>query len=83
MGFVFRRLGAMVATLLVTSFLVFSSLYVAPGDLGRSFQFREDVGSLVTARLGTTLGLVAMSAVLITVVGLAAGIIGSLNAGRT
>ena len=116
----------MVATLLVTSFLVFASLYVAPGDpvdfliqgrspspeavaaieaqygldepflvqylhwlggvlhgdLGRSFQFREDVGSLVTARLGTTLALVVMSAVLITVVGLAAGVIGSLNAGR-
>ena len=127
MGYVARRLGALVGTLLVTSFLVFCSLYVAPGgdpvdfliqgrspspeavaaikaqygldqpflmqylhwlggvlhgDLGRSFQFREDVGSLVTARLGTTLGLVALSAVLITVVGLAAGVIGSLNAGR-
>jgi peptide/nickel transport system permease protein len=125
-GFVVRRLGAMVATLVVTSFLVFASLYVAPGDpvdfliqgrspspeavaaiksqygldqpflvqylhwlggalhgdFGRSFQFRDDVGSLVTARLGTTLALVLMSAVLITVAGLAAGIVGSLNAGR-
>lgn len=122
-----RRLGAVVGTLVVTSFLVFASLHVAPGDpvaflvqgrspspeaiaavkeqygldqpfltqylhwlggvlhgdLGRSFQFRENVGSLLTARLGTTLALVLMSAILITVVGLAAGIIGSLHAGRT
>ena len=27
-----RRVGAMALTLLVTSFLVFSSLYLAPGD---------------------------------------------------
>jgi peptide/nickel transport system permease protein len=126
-GFIARRLGAVAATLLVTSFLVFASLYVAPGDpvafliqgrspspeavaaikeqygldqpflmqylhwlggvlhgdLGRSFQFREDVGSLISARLGTTLALVVMSSVLITIVGLGAGIIGSLHAGRT
>ncbi|ATZ22671.1 Glutathione transport system permease protein GsiC [Streptomyces lavendulae subsp. lavendulae] len=31
-GRVLRRLAAMAATLLVTSFLVFSSLYLAPGD---------------------------------------------------
>lgn len=120
-----RLLGVLV-TLLVSSFLVFASLYVAPGDpidflvqgrspspetiaavkaqygldqpflqqywswltgilhgdLGRSFQFREDVGTLLGARLGTTLLLMAMSAVLITVVGLLAGIVGALTAGR-
>lgn len=124
--FVVRRLLSMVATLLVTSFLVFASLHLAPGDplafllqgrsptpemvqavssqyglddpflvqywhwltgvlhldFGRSLQFREDVGSLVAARLPTTLGLIAMSATLITVVGLAAGIYSSLRAGR-
>jgi peptide/nickel transport system permease protein len=124
--FVVRRLLSMVATLLVTSFLVFASLYLAPGDpltfllqgrsptpemvqavsaqyglddpflvqywhwltgvlhfdFGRSLQFREDVGSLVAARLPTTLGLIVMSAVIITVVGLAAGIYSSLRAGR-
>jgi len=51
-------------------------------DFGRSLQFREDVGSLVAARLPTTLGLIAMSAVIITVFGLAAGIYSSLRAGR-
>ncbi len=116
----------MVLTLFVTSFLVFASLYVAPGDpldfllqgrsptpemvaavseqyglddpflvqywhwlvgvlhvdFGRSLQFREDVGTLIGARLPTTLGLIAMSALIICVVGLAAGIVGALRAGR-
>src|SRR4029078_3226676 len=88
-----RRLASVLATLLATSFLVFSSLYIAPGnpidflvrgrspspeaiaaveaqygldkrfftqyldwlgavlhgDLGRSFQFRENVSTLIVA----------------------------------
>ncbi len=125
--FVARKLLAMVATLFITSFLVFASLYIAPGDplsflmqgrsptpeaiaavsaqygldqpflvqywhwlvgvlhldFGRSLQFREDVAALIGARLPTTLGLVAMSALLICVVGLGAGIYGAVRAGRT
>ncbi len=124
--FVAGRLFGLVVTLLVTSFLVFSSLYIAPGDpvsfllqgrspspaavaavkaqygldqpflvqylhwlggvlhgdFGRSLEFRQDVGSLILARLPTTLMLVGMSAVLILVVGLGAGIVGALRAGR-
>ncbi len=124
-AYVARKLAAVLTTLLAASFLVFASLYVAPGDpidflirgrspsaeaiaavkaqywldqpflsqyvhwlsgvlhgdLGRSFLFREDVGTLIGARLGTTVTLLAMSAVLITLVGLGAGIIGSVAAG--
>ena len=126
MRFVAGRLSGLVVTLFVTSFLVFSSLYIAPGDpvsfllqgrspspaavaavkaqygldqpflvqylhwlggvlhgdFGRSLEFRQDVGSLILARLPTTLMLVGMSAVLILVVGLGAGIVGALRAGR-
>jgi peptide/nickel transport system permease protein len=124
--FVVRRLLSMVATLFVTSFLVFASLYLAPGDpidflmqgrsptpeavaavsaqygldqpflvqywhwltgvlhldFGRSLQFRENVGTLIGSRLPTTLGLVSLSALLICLVGLTAGIVGALRAGR-
>ena len=52
-------------------------------DFGRSLQFREDVGRLIGSRLPTTLGLVSLSALLICVVGLRAGIVGALRAGRT
>lgn len=55
---------------------------VLHGDFGTSIQFREDVTVLIGARLGTTVLLMVMSAVLITVIGLGAGILGSLNAGR-
>jgi peptide/nickel transport system permease protein len=120
------RVIRVVVTLLVSSFLVFASVYAAPGDpvdfltqgrsltpeataaleqqygldepfltqyvewlggvlqgdLGTSFQFRDDVTVLLGARLGTTVLLMVMTAILITLVGLAAGILGSLNAGR-
>ena len=110
----------------MTSFLVFASLYVAPGDpidfliqgrspspeaiaaisahygldqpfltqyvtwlgnalhgdFGTSFQYREDVSSLLASRLPTSLSLVLLSAVIIIVVGLVAGILGALTAGR-
>ncbi len=125
-AYLVKRLAGVVATLLVTSFLVFSSLYLAPGNpidflvggrhpspeaiaaikaqygldkpflvqyvdwvvgvlhgnLGRSLQFRDDVGTLLASRLGTTLTLAAFSAVLITAVGLLAGIVGALKQGR-
>jgi len=125
--YVARKVAALVGTLLITSFLVFASLHIAPGDpidfliqgrspspdaiaaiqaqyglddpflvqylhwlggvvhgdFGRSFQYRTEVGSLLSTRLGTTLALVALSAVLITGLGLAAGIAGALTAGRT
>lgn len=124
--FIARRLLGMVATLFVTSFLVFASLYIAPGDpldfllqgrsptpemvdavseqyglndpflvqywhwltgvlhldFGRSLQYREDVATLIGSRAPVTLGLIATSAVIICVVGLGAGIIGALKAGR-
>ncbi len=124
--FVVRRLISMVVTLFITSFLVFASLYLAPGDpinfllqgrsptpemvaavsaqygldqpflvqywnwltgvlqldFGRSLQFRENVSSLIGARIPTTLGLISLSAVIICTVGLTAGIIGSLRAGK-
>lgn len=120
------KLGAVVLTLGVTMFLVYASLYLAPGDpasfllqgrspspealadikaqygldqpfltqfwnwsvkvlhgdLGRSFTYRDSVSSLIAARLPTTLMLVGLSALLIIVVGLGAGILGALRAGR-
>lgn len=125
-GRVVRTLAAMVTTLVVTSFLVFASLHLAPGgplqflgqgrsqsaaaiasekaqygldrpflsqylrwlsgvvhgDLGRSFQFRSDVRSLLAARLAPTLTLITLAGLLIIVVGVLAGVVGALNAGR-
>ncbi|MEO5665045.1 MAG: ABC transporter permease [Nocardioides sp.] len=124
--YVAGKVVALLGTLLVTSFLVFSSLHLAPGDpinflvqgrspspeeiaaikaqyglddpflvqyfhwlggvlqgdFGRSFQYRVDVNTLLGSRLPTTLALVGLSAALITVLGLAAGITGALTAGR-
>jgi peptide/nickel transport system permease protein len=125
--YVAGKVAALLGTLLVTSFLVFCSLHLAPGDpidflvqgrspspeaiaaikaqyglddpfltqyvhwlggvlqgdFGRSFQYRIDVSTLLGSRLPTTLALVGLSAVLITVLGLAAGITGALTSGRT
>jgi peptide/nickel transport system permease protein len=124
--FVAGRLVGLAVTLLVTSFLVFSSMYVAPGDpvsfllqgrspspeavaavkaqygldepfvlqylhwlggvlhgdFGRWLEYHQSVGELVLSRLPTTLALVALSAVIILVVGLGSGIVGALRAGR-
>ena len=121
-----QRLLGLALTLLVTSFLVFASLYIAPGDpidfliqgrspspeavaaisqhygldqpflaqyatwlgnalhgdFGTSFQYRDDVASLVASRLPTTFSLVLLSAAIIVVLGLASGILGALTAGR-
>src|SRR5690349_5169474 len=112
--FLLRRLLMLLATLLVSSFLIYSSLYLAPGnpiatlsggralppesvatleqryhlgdpflvrywewlkgvlhgDLGVSITQRTEVSSLITARIGTTLELVAYASVIILVVGI-------------
>lgn len=52
------------------------------GDLGRSLQFRQDVATVIGDRLPVTLGLVVMAGVMITIAGLAAGIIAALNRGK-
>ncbi len=51
------------------------------GDWGRSLTYRQDVSDVLLNRLPTTLQLVALAAVFITVLGLLAGIIASLNKG--
>jgi peptide/nickel transport system permease protein len=124
---VLTKLLSLAITLLVSSFLVFGSLYLVPGDplrfllngrapspeavemvtvqygldqpffvrylnwlggllhgdFGRSFQFRDDVLTLVMSRLPTTVGLLVYAAIVIVVVGLVAGITASLYRGRT
>ncbi len=52
------------------------------GDLGRSLQFRQDVSTVIGDRLPVTIGLVAMAAAIILIVGLTAGIVAALNKGR-
>ncbi|MFJ3958036.1 ABC transporter permease [Arthrobacter sp. NPDC090010] len=51
------------------------------GDWGRSLTYRQDVSDVLLNRLPTTLQLVALAAVFITLLGLLAGIIASLNKG--
>ena len=52
------------------------------GDFGRSLQFRQDVAIVVGDRLPVTLGLVAMSAIMIAIIGITAGVIAALNKGK-
>jgi peptide/nickel transport system permease protein len=122
-----RRLVRTVATLLVSSFVIFAALYLAPGsplafltgghtlppaaihsieaqyhlnrpfferywlwlgellhgDLGRSTVTREPVSTLLAPRLGVTLTLVAMSALLIVLGGIALGIAAGVRGRRT
>lgn len=52
------------------------------GDFGRSLQFRQDVATVIGDRLPVTLGMVIMAGTMITVMGLAAGIIAALNRGK-
>lgn len=124
-GFVIRRMLMLVATLLVSSFVIFSALYVAPGnpiavlsggrslphssivilenryhlndpflvrywewvrgavhgDLGVSIGLHQDVSSLISARIGTTLELVAYGSILIITIGVGLGLIGALRPG--
>jgi peptide/nickel transport system permease protein len=51
------------------------------GDWGRSLTYRQGVSEVLLDRLPTTLQLVALAAVFITLLGLMAGIIASLNKG--
>jgi peptide/nickel transport system permease protein len=121
-----RRLVRTVATLLVSSFVIFGALYLAPGsplafltgghtlppaalhsieaqyhlnrpffqrywlwlgellhgNLGRSTVTREPVTTLLAPRLGVTLTLVAMSALLIVLGGIALGVLAGVAGGR-
>jgi peptide/nickel transport system permease protein len=124
--FVARRMAALAATLLVTSFIIYGAVYIAPGspltavtggrplppstlraishqygfdkpflvrywdwltgvlhgDFGQSIVSRQDVASLITPRIGTTVFLVVYSALLILVIGVALGLVSSLRKGR-
>ncbi|MGW0587219.1 ABC transporter permease [Streptosporangium sp. NPDC002607] len=124
-GFLLRRITGIIATLLITSFLVFGSVHLAPGDpasfllggrsaspaavaaikeqyhlndpfliqytkwisgvvtgdFGKSVQFRQDVGGLITARLPTTLWLIGYAGLLILIGGLAFGALAALRRG--
>lgn len=123
--YLLRRLGGLLLVLLVTSFIVFGLLYLAPGsplafilgprggtpeqiaavteqyhlndpfllryvawlgdllqgDLGYSIVYRQDVSALISGRVGTTLALVSMAAIIIAVVGIAAGTFAALRGG--
>ena len=123
--FVLGRLARLVATLLVSSFVIFSALFVAPGNpiatlsggrslspdtvkilekrfhldqpfftryfswlggvlhgnLGLSVKLRQEVSSLISARIATTLLLVLMSSILILVIGIVLGVVAALKEG--
>ena len=123
--FLLRRLMMLIVTLLVSSFAIYSAMYVAPGnpiatltggrtpspqaldvleeryhlhdpflvryvkwlgntltgDLGVSIQLRQDVTTLITQRIGTTLLLVLYASVLIVIFGIGLGILGGLKRG--
>ena len=55
---------------------------VLQGDFGRSLQYRQDVSTVIGERLPVTVGLVLMAGAMIAILGLAAGIVASLNRGR-
>ena len=52
------------------------------GDFGRSLQYRQDVSTVIGERIPVTFGLVIMAGLIITIVGLAAGIVAALYKGR-
>lgn len=123
--FVARRLAGLVATLVIASFLVFGSLYLAPGDpisfliggrpttpqlrealrtqyhlddpflsryaswlgdalhgdFGHSVLLRQDVSSLISARVTTTVLLVLVTFVLIVLAGVGLGALAALKKG--
>ncbi|MFI6587410.1 ABC transporter permease [Embleya sp. NPDC050493] len=54
---------------------------VLGGDFGRSVQFRQDVGELISQKVPTTVFLVGYAMVLVTVVGLILGIASALRPG--
>jgi peptide/nickel transport system permease protein len=125
-GFAARRAAMLVGALLVSSFVIFGSLDLAPGDplstlsggrtlppeavaqlrsqyrlddpfleryvhwignvvfhgdLGTSIAFRENVTSVIGARIGTTFDLVLYAALLIVLFGVGLGILSGLKRG--
>jgi peptide/nickel transport system permease protein len=56
---------------------------VLHGDLGRSLQFHDSVANLIGARVPTTLELIAMSGIIIAIVGLLGGIVSAARSGST
>lgn len=52
------------------------------GDFGRSLQYRESVATVIGDRLPVTIGIVVMAGLMLTIVGLASGVIAALNHGR-
>lgn len=127
LSYALKRLGGLVVVLLVTSFLVFGLLYLAPGsplafllgprggspeqiaavtekyhlnqpfivryvewlgdvvrgDFGQSIVYRQNVSDMIGGRIGTTVLLVAISAVVIAVAGIAIGTFAALKGGTT
>lgn len=123
--FLLRRLAMLLATLLVSSFIIFSALYLAPGnpiavlsggrtlppesvkileeryhldepflaqystwlkgavrgDLGLSIALRQDVSTLIAARIWTTGALVLYASILIVVIGVGIGLVAGLKPG--
>lgn len=123
--FFLRRLAMLVGTLLVSSFVIFSALFLAPGnpiavlsggrslppdavrilearyhlnepfltqywlwlkgalhgDFGISIALRENVSTLIAARIGTTAALVLYASVLILVIGIGLGLVAGLRRG--
>ncbi|MEU8137560.1 ABC transporter permease [Streptodolium elevatio] len=55
---------------------------VLHGDFGRSLQYNDHVADLLSSRLPTTLFLVAYSAVLFVVAGIALGVVSAVRGGR-
>ncbi|MFM7686978.1 MAG: ABC transporter permease [Actinomycetota bacterium] len=51
------------------------------GDLGVSIQLRQDVSTLISQRIGTTVQLVLFSSLIIVVVGISLGLLGGLRKG--
>ena len=126
-AFLARRLAALAATLLATSFIVYGAVYLAPGspltavtggrplppstlkaishqygfdkpflvrywdwltavvhgDFGQSVVSHQDVSSLITPRIGTTVFLIVYAALLILLFGVALGLVSSLRKGHT
>lgn len=122
-----KRVGSLLLVLLVTSFLVFGLLYLAPGtplsfllgprggspeqkaaviekyhlnepffpryltwlgdvlhgNFGESIVYHQSVADMIGSRIGTTAILVAISAIVIAVLGIAFGLVASLRAGAT
>lgn len=123
--FVLRRLAMLAVTLVVASFVIYSAMYLAPGnpiaallggrtpspeavavlerryhlddpfllrylrwvggalhgDLGVSIQLRQEVSTLISQRIGTTVQLVLFSSLIIIVVGIGLGLLGGLRKG--